>query len=359
MGAEHGLQVVIDGVLQALERRGLEIVLIGDEKTIGEALGGASYDKDRLRVRHASQVVGMNEHPGETLRRKKDSSIRVCFELARRGEAHAVVSAGNSGAVMATAMFLLRNLEGVERPAIATMLPSLNGPTVILDAGANVDCRAHHLVQFAVMGSIFAQNIAHIYNQNAKAAANPRVGVLSNGEEETKGNEVTRETHRLLRQAGDLINYIGYVEGRDIYLGDVDVVVCDGMLGNVCLKISEGLAEMLAISVRREFERSVLGRLGYLLSRGVYRNLRQRYDWAEYGGAPLLGVNGVSLVCHGGSNAKAIKNAVWVAAEYVRRKVNDQLREGLVTSKILTNSNHRHGSRANMSVQDEDEPVTH
>lgn len=315
MGGDNAPQVEIEGAIQAVKELDVSIVLVGDSDLLEAELDKRGARGLSITVKAASEVVGMHESPSVALRKKKDSSVRVAFNLLKSGDVDAVVSAGNSGAAMATAMFVLKKLAGVDRPAIATVLPSLKGQTVVLDVGANVDCKPLHLVQFAVMGEVYAKDVL--------AIARPKIGLLSNGEEEEKGNDLTRETHRILKDTS--LNYIGYVEGRDIYSGAVDVVVCDGFVGNVVLKTSEGLAEAIGQMLKESLGKNVFSKLGYLLSRPSFKTFKKKMDYSEYGGAPLLGVNGVGFISHGGSNANAIKNAIRVAAEFVKNGVNDHL----------------------------------
>jgi glycerol-3-phosphate acyltransferase PlsX len=242
------------------------------------------------------------------IRRKKDSSIKVAFDLVKKGEAGALFSAGNSGAVLATAVFVLGKLKGVDRPAIGTIFPTLKGWTLLLDAGANVDCKAFHLVQFAIMGEAYAKYILKVKK--------PAVGLLSNGEEESKGNELIRETNALLRKTS--IGYVGPAEGRDIFNGRADVVVCDGFVGNAALKICEGMAEAIGSMIKEEVKGSFLAKLAYLLARRAVNDIKKKLDYSEYGGAPLLGVDGVVIIGHGRSTAKAVKNAIRLAHEYAQ-----------------------------------------
>ena len=270
-----------------------------------------------ISIVHASEVVGMHDSASNAVRRKKDSSIRIACELVKNGKADAVVSAGNSGATMATGMFVLGRMKGIDRPAIATIFPNLRGKTLVLDVGGNVDCKPQNLVQFAFMGEVYAKYFMDIEN--------PRVGLLSNGEEECKGNELTREANSMLR--GSPFNYLGYVEGRDIFNGSTDVVVFDGFVGNIVLKLSEGLVEAVGKMLKQEIKQSLLSKIGYLFVRRAFRNFRKKVDYSEYGGAPLLGINGVGMICHGGSSAKAIKNAIRFAHEYARKGVNQKMTE--------------------------------
>ncbi len=314
MGGDHAPRVVVEGATLAAREFGQGVILVGDRARVEDELtrlGVRSGDLP-IEVRHASEVVAMDEPPAAALRKKKDSSLRVCLELVREGRASAAVSAGNSGAFMALGSLVLGRLSGVDRAAIATVLPNRVGRVVLIDAGANVDCKPQHLVQFAIMGEVYARRVLGI--------SEPRVGLLTNGTEEGKGNDVTREAYALLKPAP--LRFLGNVEGRDIYNGNADVVVCDGFVGNVALKASEGLAEAVRGMMREEIERSWRTRLGYLLIRPAFKAFEQRVDYAEVGGAPLLGLAGVAIVSHGGSNAKAIKNAIRVAATFAAAEVN-------------------------------------
>jgi phosphate acyltransferase len=257
----------------------------------------------------------MDEPPTAALRRKKDSSIRVAAELVRDKTASGLVSAGNTGAVMAISKMVFGAVPGVDRPALAAILPTLAGHAVLLDVGANVACKPHHLVQFAVMGHLFSKKIVGI--------ASPRVGLMSVGEEESKGNELTKEVHKTLKQLN--LNFIGNVEGRDIYNGRADVIVCDGFTGNVALKTSEGLIEAVLKLLKEELSRNLKAKLGALLSQQSFKRLKRRLDYSEYGGAPLLGLRGASIICHGRSSSNAIKNAIRVAKEYVESQVNAKI----------------------------------
>jgi glycerol-3-phosphate acyltransferase PlsX len=319
MGGDFGPAVVVEGAVAAAREFGLASVLVGDRAAIERELHRLKAQDLPLGVRHASQVVGMAEAPAQALRRKRDSSLRVAAELVKAGECNALVSAGNTGAAMAIGMFVLGVLPGVDRPAIAAPLPSLSGYTILIDAGANVDPKPRHLLQFAVMG--------HVYARHIMGKDNPRVGLLSVGEEEGKGNELTKEAFEELRSS--LLNFIGNVEGRDIYNGRCDVVVTDGFTGNVCLKVSESLAEMLTAMIREELGRDVLSMAGAALARRAFARLKRRVDYTEMGGAPLLGINGASIICHGASPVKAIKNAVRVASEWVRNDLNEHIKTAL------------------------------
>lgn len=317
MGGDHAPQVEIEGAVQAAREFDLSVILVGNREILEAELRKRGALDLPITVKNASEVVGMHESPSAAVRKKKNSSIRVAVELVRSGEADAFVSAGNSGAAMATAIFVLKKLSAVERPAIATVIPTLKGHSIVLDVGANVDCKPVHLVQFAIMGEVYARYILGIES--------PRVGLLSNGEEEEKGNELTRETHKVLKKSP--LHYVGYIEGGDIYNGNVDVVTCDGFVGNVFLKTSEGLAEAIGKMLKEEIKKSLFSKVGYLLARNSFRTFRKKVDYSEYGGAPLLGINGVGFICHGGSNVKAIKNAIKFSGEFVKNRVNMHLLE--------------------------------
>ncbi|CAG37523.1 probable fatty acid/phospholipid synthesis protein (PlsX) [Desulfotalea psychrophila LSv54] len=272
----------------------------------------------RIDIVRSSQVIEMNEHPVDAIRKKKDASIVVAFDLVKQGRANAVVSAGNSGATLAAGMRKLGRLKGVARPGIASTFPTLKKPVVLMDIGANVDCKPLHLFQFGVMAS--AYSCIH-------GIKNPTIGLLSNGEESGKGNALVKETHQLL--ADSSLNFIGNVEGRDVYQGNVDVIICDGFVGNVCLKISEGLADAAMQMLRDEIMKSTLAKIGYLLARPAFKAFKKRVDYTEYGGAPLLGINGTGIVSHGKSNARAIKNAILEAINMERHHVGQAILEGL------------------------------
>lgn len=320
MGGDQAPAIEVEGAVAAAREWGMPVILVGDRERIAGELGNHDVQGLPVSVHHASEVIGMHDSASQAVRRKKDSSIRVAFNLVREGRADAVVSAGNSGATMAAGMFVLKRIKGIDRPAIATIVPTLEGETLILDVGGNVDCKPLHLAQFALMGEVYARQVL--------GKVQPRVALLSNGAEESKGNELTREAHRLLRDAP--FAYRGYVEGRDIYTGAADVVVCDGFVGNVVLKTSEGLAEALITMLRREIGGRILAKAGFLLARPALRAFRRKVDYAEYGGAPLLGIGGTGMICHGGSSSRAIKNAIRMARESVAQGVTDRLADQLL-----------------------------
>jgi glycerol-3-phosphate acyltransferase PlsX len=309
MGGDFAPQNVVEGAVLAAREYDIPVVLVGDQRILQEALGRYPGSSSLpLTITHASEAVGMDESPLTPIRKKKDSSIKVAYDLLKKEEVAALVSAGNSGAVLATAVFVLEKLKGVDRPAIGTIFPTLKGWTLLLDAGANVDCKSFHLVQFALMGEAYAKYILK--------KKKPLVGLLSNGEEESKGNELIRETNAILRKSS--IGYVGPVEGRDIFNGRADVVICDGFVGNAALKICEGLAEAIGSMIREEVKKSLMAKMAYFLARPAVNEIKKKLDYSEYGGAPLLGVDGVVIICHGRSSAKAIKNAIRLAHEFAQ-----------------------------------------
>jgi phosphate acyltransferase len=313
MGGDNAPAIEIEGAIQAASQYDIPIVLVGQEERVRPLLEKHDTTGLSIEIVHASEVITMDESAATAARKKKDSSIRVAARLMRDGAVSGVVSAGNTGAVMATVKMVLGTLAVVDRPALSTVLPTQNGqPAFLLDVGANVDCKPHHLEQFAVMGDIYSRAIFGIRR--------PRIGLLSIGEEDTKGNELTKEAFKSLKQAP--INFIGNVEGRDIFKGEIDVIVCDGFTGNVALKLSEGLIETFATMLRQELEKTIAAKVGYILAERAFRAFRKRLDYSEYGGAPLLGMKGITIVCHGRSNANAIKNAIRIAHEFCKHNVN-------------------------------------
>lgn len=322
MGGDHGPAPNVEGAIQAASELDVAVVLVGDEAQLQAHLQRVGCRDSRITIRHAPQVVEMHESPAQVARKKRQSSVWIATGLVKGGEAAAVISAGNTGAAMVAAFFVLELTKGVERPAIATMLPTLTGHAVMLDVGANVDCTANHLEQFALMGNEYAK---HVLDK-----ANPRVGLLSIGEEDSKGNEVTKEAFKLLKASP--INFIGNVEGRDVYSGEADVVVCDGFIGNVALKISEGVADTIKKLLLKEIGGSFLGRMAYPLIAAPLRKLKRKIDYAEFGGAPLLGVNGICMICHGRSSAKAIKNAIRRAKSLAESRMTDLIRQDIEES---------------------------
>jgi len=326
MGGDFAPRNVVEGAVWAAREYGVPVILVGDEKVVrAEMARHPGSDSLPLTVVHASEAVAMDESPLTPIRKKKDSSIKIAFDLLKKGEAEAVVSAGNSGAVLATAVFVLEKLKGVDRPAIGTIFPTLKGWTLLLDAGANVDCKAIHLAQFAVMGDAYAKYILK--------KKRPLVGLLSNGEEESKGNELIRETNAILKKSS--IGYVGPVEGRDIFNGRADVVICDGFVGNAALKICEGLAEAIGAMIREEVRVSLRAKVAYFLAREAVNDIKKKLDYSEYGGAPLLGVDGVVIIGHGRSSAKAIKNAIRLAHEFAQISLPKLLLQNLEENQAL------------------------
>ncbi len=318
MGGDKGPRVVVAGAIDAaLARPGeIRLILVGREEQLRPLVGG--LDASLVEIVHASESIDMHESPANAIRKKKDASISVALRLIREGRADAMVSAGNTGAVVASALLTVGRLHGVSRPAISTLWPNKRKGAVVLDVGANHECTPKNLLQFAVMGSVYSEMIVGVKN--------PRVGLLNIGEERSKGNELVRDSYALL-EADPRINFVGNVEGRDVFDGAADVVVCDGFVGNVILKFSESIYSFLSHLVRDEIRRGLLAKAGALLMRPAFSSVRSRLDYAEYGGAPLLGVKGVVIISHGKSSRRAIKNALLAAARSVNADVNRHIEE--------------------------------
>ncbi len=327
MGGDFGPAVLVPGAIEASRLYGVKVLLVGDTPKMARVAEGLDCTGAEFDYVQADEVVLMNERPADVLRRKKNSSIQVGCRLVREGKADAVVSAGHSGAAVACGMFIIGRLKGVERPALCTLLPTEKKPVIVLDVGANVDCRPYHLFQFGLMGDAFARDILNY--------ASPRVSILSIGEEEGKGNSQVKESYELLKLAKNL-NFIGNAEGRDIFTGNVDVVVCDGFVGNIVVKMGEGLAMSLTRMLKSVFKSSPLAMLGGLLARGAFRKFKRTIDYAEYGGAPLLGLKHLAIVCHGKSNSKAMTSAIRMAATFVRKNTQEKLAETIQTNEELT-----------------------
>jgi glycerol-3-phosphate acyltransferase PlsX len=321
MGGDHAPRTEVEGAIRAAKSLDVKVILVGREDALRDELG--RHDGARslpIQIVHASERVTMEDSAAKAVRGKRDSSIRVACRLVRDGFAEGLVSAGNTGAVMVTAKLVQGMLPGVDRPALASAFPTLTGrPAVMVDVGANVDCTDRMLGQFAVMGEIYSRVIFHVEN--------PRVGLLSIGEEDVKGNELTRRAHALLKTLP--LNFIGNVEGGELYSGHTDVLVCDGFIGNVALKVSEGLVDVIKQMLQESLEATIAGKIGYVLSKAAYAAFKKRVDYSEYGGAPLLGVRGVCIICHGRSNANAIKNAIRVAAEFSSGQINNRIEKEL------------------------------
>lgn len=322
MGGDHAPMEIVRGARDAAHDLGVSILLVGDQEKIARELDGDDVG-GRIVIVHAPEVVGMGEHPVNAIRKKKNSSIVVATQLVKERSAEAIVSAGSTGAQMASSLLILGRIKGVDRPAISTLMPSAKGAVVLLDAGANVDCKPQHLQQFAVMGSLYAEKVLGL--------PSPKVGLINIGSEESKGNELTLASYKLLQQSG--LNFIGNIEGRDLFLGDSDVAVCDGFVGNVILKSAEGFAFGLLGMFQQE-----LGRIEDIIGRErimrIMSGFKRRLDYAEYGGAPLLGVDGVSVICHGSSKARAIKNAIRVAKETVEQGLVPAIKESLEKDSV-------------------------
>ena len=324
MGGDHGSGIVIDGVISAVKEYGCEIVLVGDQAQITSVLRKRGYFGDNICVYHTSEVIGMHDSPATSVRRKRDSSIVAGMNLIKEGKGSAFFSAGNTGAVVCAATLGLGLLPCVERPGIAIVTPTLKGISVIIDVGANIDAKPLHLLQYAVMGKAYLQCI---FNKE-----NPSIGLLNVGEEASKGTDFIKETYELLSKSN--LNFMGNVEGKALFSGNCDVVVCDGFIGNVALKVTEGTAEAIQVFLKRHLlKTNLLGKIGILLLKRTFLNFKKDLDYAEYGGAPLLGVNGVVIIGHGRSNARAIKNAIRVAKEEVDRNINQKIIEGIGSQK--------------------------
>ena len=328
MGGDLGPSVVVPGAIEAARQTGAKILLVGNEATLDGELNRLSPSGVDLEIVHAPEVAGMDEKPSDILRRKKHASIQVACRLVRDGAAQGVVSAGHSGASVACGMFIMGRIPGVERPALASLLPTEKEPVVLLDVGATVDCKPYNIFQFGLMGDAFARDILN--------KESPRVGLLSIGEEEGKGNSQVKEAYELFKMAQNL-NFSGNIEGRDLFTGEMDVAVCDGFVGNVALKLSEGLGLSLSRVLKRELLNSgFLPKLGSLLAKSAFRRFAKVVDYAEYGGAPLLGLQNISIVCHGRSNAKAICNATRMATLFVEKETNKRLMETICANEELT-----------------------
>lgn len=321
MGGDNAPAVEVEGALQAARDLRTKIILVGQEEKIRAELVriGIPYPREKrlhIEIVHASEVITMDDPVATSVRRKRDSSIRVAARLVREGKAHGLVSAGNTGAVMATAKLVLGTLPSIDRPALAGIFPTLKGRgTVLLDVGANAECKPIHLKQFAIMGAIYSRSILGVRN--------PRVGLMSIGEEDLKGTDLIKEAAQLLRDAP--INFCGNVEGRDIFTGDIDVIVSDGFTGNVILKTSEGLVEAIMSLLKTELGQTVVSQLGGMLSLNAFRSVKKRLDYSEFGGAPLLGCKQISIICHGSSSVKAIRNAIRVAKEFHQAQLNERI----------------------------------
>ncbi|WP_457569529.1 phosphate acyltransferase PlsX [Desulfurobacterium sp.] len=322
MGGDNAPYVPVLGAVQAVKEFGYKVTLVGREEAIKKELDKYSFPASSIEIVHAEDVVSMEDQPSEVLKKKRNSSLHIGTKLLKSGEGDVFVSAGNTGAVMAVSLFTLGRIKGIDRPAISAILPNLKSQTFLLDVGANVDCKPVHLFQFAIMGEAYARYVLK--------EENPRIGLLSIGEEDTKGNELTKETFKLLAKAREKgLNFVGNAEGRDIYNGNFDVIVCDGFVGNVCLKLSESVAKILAKILKEEIEKHFISRLGAITLLPAIKGFKKRIDYAEWGGAPLLGLKKPVIIAHGSSNAKAIKNALRVGVEFAETKVVEHIEENM------------------------------
>jgi glycerol-3-phosphate acyltransferase PlsX len=319
MGGDYAPEEVVKGAIEATQAFDVKVILVGKQDCIEKILKKYPISDLPIQVHHASEVVNMNDVSLEAIRRKKDSSIKVALNLVKSGKAHAVYSAGNSSITLAAAMFILGRLPQVERPALAGIIPTLNGRIVLIDVGGIVDCHPFHLVQFAIMGHVFAKYILN--------TENPRLGILNIGEETIKGNDLVKKTFTFLQKRP--LNFIGNIEGGNVLQGKADVVICDGFVGNVALKFGEGMAEAFLTLIKQEVKKSFLARIGVILVKRSLKNVFKRWDYSEHGGAPLLGVNGIVIVGHGCSKAKAIKNGIRMADQFITQKINLHLEKGL------------------------------
>ncbi len=319
MGGDYAPKAVVEGAILAATEYGFEVIIVGDKARIEDELSKAGSVPPTVTVHHASEVIGMDEPGATSARNKKDSSICVATDLVKEGKADAVVSAGNTAAFVSAAIMSLRRLEGVERPGIAVLLPSMKGPIVMIDCGATINPEPSHLMGFGIMGDVY---VRHILGKE-----NPSIGLLNIGEESTKGPEFLKEAHQLLESSK--LNFQGNAEGRDIFAGKFDVIVCDGYTGNVVLKVAESIATTIGSFIKDELKRDPLRILGGLLSASAFTAVKKQMDYAERGGAPLLGVNGICIISHGRSSAKAIKNAIRVAGAFVEHQVNQHILESV------------------------------
>jgi len=316
MGGDYGPKVVVPAALESLERNPkLNLILVGDGAILEASVVSSNHLGNRLTIRHASELVEMHESPSKALRNKKDSSMRVAINLVKDGIADACVSAGNTGALMAISKFVLKTIPGIDRPAIIGVVPSLHGHTHVLDLGANVDCSAEHLLQFAIMGYELVKAVENI--------PNPKVGLLNIGEEEIKGNEQVKQAVKLIAESH--INFIGFVEGNDIYTGDVDIVVTDGFIGNVALKASEGLAKMISVALKQAFSENILTKMAGIVALPVLRAFRKRFDPRQYNGASLVGLRGIVVKSHGNADRTAFAKAIEIAVLEIENAVPDKI----------------------------------
>ncbi len=325
MGGDYAVAVPVEGAVNAVNDFGIDVILVGKQAEIETELKKYTYNASKLHIEDCSEVVEMHESPAQALRQKKDSSIRVAINLHRNKQADAVVTAGHTGASMATAKFVLKSIQGIDRPAIATVMPSLKNPCVILDIGANTDCKPEYLLQFALMGDAFARCLLSVQS--------PRVALLNNGEEEGKGNLLVKESYDLLKES--TLNFVGNVEGKTMFQGLADVIVCDGFVGNITLKVAEGTFDFIKQVLKDEVSKSWIAKLGYLGMRNPFQSLKNRAEYTEWGGAPLLGIQGIVIICHGNSTAHTYRNAIKHAQECVDLGLNEMIAKEILENETL------------------------
>ncbi len=319
MGGDNAPQAIVAGAVEAAREHDFRIVLVGDQNLLRSELEKHKDPPKSITIHHAGSFVRMDESASASIRKKKDSSVAICVDLAKEGVVDAVVTAGHTGAAVVACTLKLRLLEGIERPGIGIVLPTLGTPSFLIDVGANIDTKPSHLYQYAIMGDVYFR---YIMRKNR-----PSVGILNIGEEETKGTEYVKEAHQLLNKSK--LHFLGNVEGRDIFNGKVDIVVCDGFVGNVVLKVSESIADVIGKLLKAELKRNVMTMIGAALAKPAFDALRKEVDYSEYGGAPLLGIDGTCIISHGSSNARAIKNAIRVASEFVKYEINQHILEAV------------------------------
>ena len=319
MGGDFSPGAVVEGCILAIKEYDIEVIITGPEELIQKELNKHNYNKEKISIINATEVIGTNEHPVMAIRKKRDSSLNRALELVKHGGAEAIVSAGSTGAIMAGALFIVGRIKGIDRPALAPVMPGKNGPFMVIDCGANADCKPKNLLQFGLMGKIYFENILN--------TPNPSVGLINIGAEEEKGNELTKASYKLLKEAN--YNFVGNIEPRDIASGDTKVLVCDGFVGNTVLKMYEGVASNIFSIIKQEIMSSTVSKIGGILLKPVFKNIKAKFDYKEYGGAPFLGVNGVCIKAHGSSDAKAFKNAIKVAYDISYNKVIDKIKSEL------------------------------
>lgn len=319
MGGDKAPQVVVEGVIEAINQYGVDVIITGPEDLILKEVSKYTYDKSKLQILHCSEIIDCNEEPVKAIRRKKDSSLYKALELVKNGEADAIISAGSTGALMAGATLIMGRIKGIDRPALAPVMPGKNGHFMLIDCGANAECKPHYLVQFAKMGTVYMENIMNMQN--------PSVGLINIGTEEEKGNDLTKAAYKLLKDAP--INFVGNIEPREIPTGNTKVLVCDGFVGNTVLKMYEGVAKNLLLTLKEEILSSTRGKIGGLMLKPVFKNLKNKFDYKEVGGAAFLGVNGICIKAHGSSDSRAIKNAVNQAKNFYDNNVISKIKNNI------------------------------